>query len=246
MKHRPYRLMLLKKSQMGLIYLPFTIYYSLFTLYPMISLLLVDDQNLIRQGLKALLELEPDLVVVGEAENGAIAIDRVKQLQPNVVLMDIRMPVMDGVTATKQICSEFPHVNILVLTTFDDDTYVMAAIKHGAKGYLLKDTPSEEIAAAIRAVALGYTHLAPGMIEKVISGQIDKNQAILPPELAELTPRELEILKLIAAGSNNREIAGQLYISEGTVKNHVTNILTRLNVRDRTQAAILAKTHLAI
>jgi DNA-binding NarL/FixJ family response regulator len=212
----------------------------------MISLLLVDDQNLIRQGLKALLELEPDLVVVGEAENGAIAIDRVKELQPNVVLMDIRMPVMDGVTATKQICGEFPHVNILVLTTFDDDNYVMAAIKYGAKGYLLKDTPSEEIAAAIRAVALGYTHLAPGMIDKVMSGQIDKNKATLPSELAELTPRELEILKLIAAGSNNREIAGQLYISEGTVKNHVTNILTRLNVRDRTQAAILAKTHLAI
>ena len=212
----------------------------------MISLLLVDDQNLIRQGLKALLELEPDLVVVGEAENGAIAIDRVKELQPNVVLMDIRMPVMDGVTATKQICSQFPNINILVLTTFDDDTYVAAAIKNGAKGYLLKDTPSEEIAAAIRAVALGYTHLAPGMIDKVMSVQIDKNEVILPPELAELTPRELEILKLIAAGSNNREIAGQLYISEGTVKNHVTNILTRLNVRDRTQAAILAKTHLAI
>ncbi len=212
----------------------------------MISLLLVDDQNLIRQGLKALLELEPDLVVVGEAENGAIAIDRVKELQPNVVLMDIRMPVMDGVTATKQICSQFPNVNILVLTTFDDDTYVTAAIKNGAKGYLLKDTPSEEIAAAIRAVALGYTHLAPGMIDKVMSGQIGKNEVILPLELAELTPRELEILKLIAAGSNNREIAGQLYISEGTVKNHVTNILTRLNVRDRTQAAILAKTHLAI
>ena len=212
----------------------------------MISLLLVDDQNLIRQGLKALLELEPDLVVVGEAENGAIAIDRVKELQPNVVLMDIRMPVMDGVTATKQICSQFPNINILVLTTFDDDTYVAAAIKNGAKGYLLKDTPSEEIAAAIRAVALGYTHLAPGMIDKVMSVQIGKNEVILPPELAELTPRELEILKLIAAGSNNREIAGQLYISEGTVKNHVTNILTRLNVRDRTQAAILAKTHLAI
>ena len=212
----------------------------------MISLLLVDDQNLIRQGLRALLELEPDLVVVGEAENGAIAIDQVRELQPNVVLMDIRMPVMDGVTATKQICSEFPNVNILVLTTFDDDTYVAAAIKNGAKGYLLKDTPCEEIAAAIRAVALGYTHLAPGMIDKVMSGQIDKNQATLPPELAELTPRELEILKLIAVGSNNREIAGQLYISEGTVKNHVTNILTRLNVRDRTQAAILAKTHLEI
>ena len=212
----------------------------------MISLLLVDDQNLIRQGLKALLELEPDLVVVGEAENGAIAIDQVRELQPNVVLMDIRMPVMDGVTATKQICSQFPNVNILVLTTFDDDNYVAAAIKNGAKGYLLKDTPSEEIAAAIRAVALGYTHLAPGIIAKVMSSQSDKKMMILPPELAELTPRELEILKLIAIGSNNREIAGQLYISEGTVKNHVTNILTRLNVRDRTQAAILAKTHLAI
>jgi DNA-binding NarL/FixJ family response regulator len=212
----------------------------------MISLLLVDDQNLIRQGLKALLELEPDLVVVGEAENGAVAIDRVRELQPNVVLMDIRMPVMDGVTAAKQICSQFPNINILVLTTFDDDTYVTAAIKNGAKGYLLKDTPSEEIAAAIRAVALGYTHLAPGMIDKVMSSQIGKNEVTVPPELTELTPRELEILKLIAAGSNNREIAGQLYISEGTVKNHVTNILTRLNVRDRTQAAILAKTHLAI
>ena len=210
----------------------------------MISLLLVDDQNLIRQGLKALLELETDLEVIGEAENGLIAIDRVKELQPNVVLMDIRMPVMDGVTATKQICQKFPNVNILVLTTFDDDTYVAAAIKNGAKGYLLKDTPSEEIAAAIRAVALGYTHLAPGMIDKVISGQINPQLASLPAELAELTPRELEILKLIAVGFNNREIAGKLYISEGTVKNHVTNILARLNVRDRTQAAILAKTYL--
>ena len=145
---------------------------------------------MIRQGLRALLELEPDLEVVGEAENGAIAIDRVKALQPDVVLMDIRMPVMDGVTATKQICHQFPDVNILVLTTFDDDTYVAAAIKNGAKGYLLKDTPSEEIAAAIRAVALGYTYLAPGMISKVISGQID-DAITLPPALAELTPREL-------------------------------------------------------
>jgi DNA-binding NarL/FixJ family response regulator len=212
----------------------------------MISVLLVDDQNLIRQGLKALLELEPDLTVVGEAENGAVAIDRIKTLQPNVVLMDIRMPVMDGVTATKEICQQFPDVNILVLTTFDDDTYVAAAIRFGAKGYLLKDTPSEEIAAAIRAVALGYTHLAPGMIAKVISSQIDRDPVTPPPELAELTPRELEILKLIAVGANNREIAGQLYISEGTVKNHVTNILNRLGVRDRTQAAILAKTYLAI
>jgi DNA-binding NarL/FixJ family response regulator len=208
-----------------------------------IKLLLVDDQNLIRQGLKALLELEPDLQVVGEAENGEVAIECVKTLAPNVILMDIRMPVMDGVTATREICRQFPDVNILVLTTFDDDTYVAAAIKYGAKGYLLKDTPSEEIAAAIRAVDRGYTHLAPGMLAKAMSGQSDKSAAALPPEVNDLTPRELEVLKLIAKGANNREIAQVLYISEGTVKNHVTNLLNRLNLRDRTQAAIFANTY---
>jgi DNA-binding NarL/FixJ family response regulator len=208
----------------------------------MIRLLLVDDQNLIRQGLKALLELEPDLCVVGEAENGVVAIECVRMLAPNVVLMDIRMPVMDGVTATREICQQFPLVNVLVLTTFDDDTYVSAAIANGAKGYLLKDTPSEEIAAAIRAVDRGYTHLAPGMLAKVMSQQAQATS--LPPELTELTPRELEVLKLIAKGANNREIAQKLYISEGTVKNHVTNLLNRLNLRDRTQAAIFANTYL--
>jgi DNA-binding NarL/FixJ family response regulator len=212
----------------------------------MITLLLVDDQNLIRQGLKALLELEPDLQVIGEAENGQLAIELFQQLQPNVVLMDIRMPVMDGVMATQQICQQFPNANILILTTFDDDNYVATAIKNGAKGYLLKDTPSEEIAAAIRAVDLGYTHLAPGMMAKVMSSQINQVQVTLPPELADLTPRELDVLKLIAVGANNREIAQKLYISEGTVKNHVTNLLNRLNLRDRTQAAILAKTYLGI
>jgi DNA-binding NarL/FixJ family response regulator len=212
----------------------------------MINILLVDDQNLIRQGLKALLELESDLLIVGEAENGQVALELVAELQPNVVLMDIRMPVMDGVTATREICQRFPQVNILILTTFDDDTYVAAAIGHGAKGYLLKDTPSEEIAAAIRAVDRGYTHLAPGMMAKVMAGRVNETEVALPLELQELTPRELEVLKLIAAGANNREIAQQLYISEGTVKNHVTNLLSRLNLRDRTQAAILAKTYLAI
>jgi DNA-binding NarL/FixJ family response regulator len=210
----------------------------------MIKIVLVDDQNLIRQGLKALLELESDLQIVGEAENGQVAIDLVQELQPSVVLMDIRMPVMDGVTATKEICQRFPLVNILILTTFDDDTYVSTAIRHGAKGYLLKDTPSEEIADAIRAVDRGYTHLAPGMMAKVMAGKANEAAVPLPLELQELTPRELEVLKLIAAGANNKEIAQELYISEGTVKNHVTNLLSRLNLRDRTQAAILAKTYL--
>lgn len=209
----------------------------------MITILIVDDQNLIRQGLKALLELESDMKIVGEAENGQIAINLVKELQPNVTLMDIRMPIMDGVAATKEINNQFPHCKILILTTFDDDEYVKAAIKNGAMGYLLKDTPSEELAVAIRAVNKGYSQLGPGIVKKLITqfpANSLQNLTSVPANLAELTPREKEVLRLIAIGNNNREIAQKLYISEGTVKNHITNILNRLNLRDRTQAAILA------
>ncbi|MEI6442524.1 MAG: response regulator transcription factor [Nostocales cyanobacterium ELA583] len=207
----------------------------------MITILLVDDQSLIRQGLKALLELETDIEIVGEAENGQIAINLVKELQPNVILMDIRMPIMDGVAATKEISHHFPHSKILILTTFDDDEYVKAAIQNGAMGYLLKDTPSEELAVAIRAVDKGYSQLGPGIVKKLMTQFLGTPpQLSVPANLAELTPREKEVLRLIAIGDNNREIAQKLYISEGTVKNHVTNILNRLNLRDRTQAAILA------
>jgi len=213
----------------------------------MIHVLLVDDQSLIRQGLKALLELEADLQVVGEAENGQTAIQLIKTLQatsrlPDVVLMDVRMPVMDGVAATREITKRFAGTKILVLTTFDDDEYVAAALRHGAMGYLLKDTPSEELAAAIRAIHKGYTQLAPGLVEKIIA----KVPTALPtpPGWDDLTPREQDVLQLIAKGASNREIAQSLYISEGTVKNHVTNILTRLNLRDRTQAAIFAHSFL--
>ncbi|QSJ16577.1 response regulator transcription factor [Nostoc sp. UHCC 0702] len=214
----------------------------------MIKLLLVDDQSLIRQGLKALLELEPDIEIVGEAENGENAIDLVEKLQPDVVLMDIRMPVMDGVAATREIQKRFVGVKILVLTTFDDDAYVTAALQNGAIGYLLKDTPSEELAVAIRAVYKGYTQLGPGIVKKLLTqfSTIPSNQKTpVPPSLTELTPREKEVLRLIATGASNREIAQQLYISEGTVKNHVTNILNRLDLRDRTQAAIIANTFLS-
>ena len=207
----------------------------------MITILIVDDQNLIRQGLKALLELESDMKIVGEAENGQIAINLVRELQPNVILMDIRMPIMDGVAATKEISHHFPHSKILILTTFDDDEYVKAAIQNGAMGYLLKDTPSEELAVAIRAVDKGYSQLGPGIVKKLMTQFLGTPpQLSVPANLAELTPREKEVLRLIAIGDNNREIAQKLYISEGTVKNHVTNILNRLNLRDRTQAAILA------
>lgn len=214
----------------------------------MISVLLVDDQNLIRQGLKALLELEPDLKIVGEAENGQKAVELVGELQPNVVLMDIRMPVMDGVAATREIKNKFAQTKILVLTTFDDDEYIKAALQNGAMGYLLKDTPSEELAVAIRAVHRGYTQLGPGIVKKLLTQfpPATANQPSSPPvSLAELTKREKEVLCLIATGANNREIAQKLYISEGTVKNHVTNILNRLELRDRTQAAIFANSFLS-
>lgn len=208
----------------------------------MIKVLLVDDQSLIRQGLKALLELEPDLEVVGDAENGEIAIHLIEELSPDVVLMDIRMPIMDGVAATWEIQKRFPGIKVLVLTTFDDDEYVKAALQNGAMGYLLKDTPSEELAVAIRAVYKGYTQLGPGIVKKLLTQFSSVTPP--PPSLAELTPREKEVLRLIATGANNREIAQQLYISEGTVKNHVTNILNRLDLRDRTQAAIFANSFL--
>lgn len=207
----------------------------------MIRVLLVDDQSLIRQGLRALLELDAQLEVVGEAENGQAAINLVEQLQPDVILMDIRMPIMDGVAATREICKKFPQIKVLVLTTFDDDEYVTAAMNHGATGYLLKDTPSEELAIAIRAVHKGYTQLAPGIVKKLLTPTPIQS----PPALNELTKREMEVLRLIASGANNREIAQKLFISEGTVKNHVTNILNRLNLRDRTQAAIFANSFLA-
>jgi DNA-binding NarL/FixJ family response regulator len=221
----------------------------------MIRVLLVDDQSIIRQGLKALLELEPDLSVVADAENGQQAIEKLEALQaealtPDVVLMDIRMPVMDGVAATRAISQLYEGIKVLVLTTFDDDAYVSEAMKVGAMGYLLKDTPSEELAAAIRSVYKGYTQLGPGIFQKVIakvpdisSGPFGSLPAV-PTGLAELTPREQDVLRLIASGASNREIAQQLFISEGTVKNHVTNILGRLGLRDRTQAAIYANSYM--
>ena len=207
----------------------------------MIKVLLVDDQPIIRQGLKALLQLELDLRIVGEAENGQIAIEQVATTQPDVVLMDVRMPIMDGVAATQTIAQRFPNVKVLVLTTFDEDDYITAALQQGAIGYLLKDTPSEELAAAIRAAHKGYTQFAPGILQKLVSKLVSPSAAIeLPPGFADLTPRETEVLKLIAQGASNREIAQTLHLSEGTVKNHVTNVLMRLNLRDRTQAALFA------
>jgi DNA-binding NarL/FixJ family response regulator len=208
----------------------------------MIRLLLVDDQSLIRRGMKALLKADTDLDIVGEAENGQAAIAIVASLQPDVVLMDVRMPIMDGVAATQNICQRFPQTKVLILTTFDDDEYVAQAMRFGASGYLLKDTPFEELTQAIRFVHKGYTHLGPGLASKAMAATIAPTLNHLA-QWHELTPREQEILQLIGTGASNREIAEALYISEKTVRNHVTNLLSQLGLRDRTQAAIFIHSH---
>ena len=217
----------------------------------MIRILLVDDQTIIRQGLANLLASQSDLQVVGDAANGQQAIEQVSTLygtpnQPDVILMDVRMPVVDGVAATQQICADWPEVNILVLTTFDDTEYVQHAMGWGAKGYLLKQTPIQELVTAIRAVHQGYTHMGPGLFEKTwgssqsLESSPDSTKTTLPLKLQSLSPREQEVLQLIVAGLNNREIGERLFISERTVRNHVTSILSQLQLRDRTQAALYA------
>ncbi|MBD2208712.1 response regulator transcription factor [Calothrix sp. FACHB-156] len=210
-----------------------------------IRLLIVDDQSLIRQGLKAMLEQERDLLVVGDAENGKVALEMVAELQPDVVLMDLRMPEMDGRTATKQIVENFPHIKVLVLSTFDDDTSLAGAMRAGAKGYLLKDMPSSELANAIRFGHYGYTQFGPGLFDKLLAKETSpagSSENSSPAKLSELTAREQEVLNLIGVGATNREIAQKLYITEGTVKTHVTSILSRLNLKNRSQLAIYANT----
>jgi DNA-binding NarL/FixJ family response regulator len=218
-------------------------------LVKMIRLFLVEDQAIVRNGLKIMLETTPDFQMVGEAENGKAAIVQLQELQdsaqfPDVVLMDVRMPEMDGVEATRHLCQTYPNLKILILTTFDDSEYVQKALQNGAKGYLLKDTPTEELAKAIRSIKQGYTQFGPGLIEKALTqySPVTEIETEPPAELLELTDREREVLKFMAEGLSNREIAEALFLSEGTIRNHVSNVLMRLNVRDRTQAVILANT----
>jgi DNA-binding NarL/FixJ family response regulator len=205
----------------------------------MIRLLLADDQEIFRQGLATMLAVESDLEIAGQATNGQEAIEAAKRLQPHVILMDVQMPICNGVQATQAIHESYPWIRILVLTTFDDDEYILQSLQVGALGYLLKRTPASEIAAAIRSVAQGYSQLGPTIALKAFS------QFKSPPasncELGNLSKREIQVLKLIGEGKNNEEIAHTLYLSEGTVKNHVTQILSKLEMRDRIAAALWAQ-----
>ncbi|AFY73515.1 response regulator containing a CheY-like receiver domain and an HTH DNA-binding domain [Synechococcus sp. PCC 7502] len=205
----------------------------------MIRILLVDDHAFIRRALRISLGDESSLEIVGEAENGMLAITQAELLQPDIILMDIQMPHMDGVEATRRICNLSGPIKVLILTIDETDEYISQALKYGASGYILKNTPPEELTFAIQAVYRGYMHLDLNLGRKVIA-RIPDISEVATSDLDKLTPREQEIVKLIATGVNNEEIANKLHISPRTVKNHITSILSQLNLRNRTQIAILA------
>ncbi|HEY9685304.1 MAG TPA: response regulator transcription factor [Oculatellaceae cyanobacterium] len=211
----------------------------------MIRILIVDDQNLVREGMASLLSLEEDLEVIGQASNGEEACQLADTLSPDVVLMDVRMPVCDGVTASGIIHSKHPKIKIIVLTTFDEEEYIMLALQRGASGYLLKDTPSEQVAAVIRSVFAGHTLLGPTITPKVLSHLTAvRSEPKKADYTAILTTREIDVLKLLGQGKSNREISRELNITEGTVKNHITKIFNQVGVRDRTQAALWVQQNL--
>ena len=209
-----------------------------------IRTLVVDDQSMVRAGMRMLLSGEPDIEVVGEAGNGLDAVALAARLHPHVVLMDIRMPELDGLEATRRILAADPSVRVLVLTTFNLDEYVYGALRAGASGFVLKDDPPEQLIAAVRTVAAGDALLSPAVTRKVIAHFTRQRHRPPPRSMDELTARELEVYRLIAQGHSNAEIAGALYISDTTVKTHVTRVLQKLGVRDRAQAIVLAyETH---
>jgi DNA-binding NarL/FixJ family response regulator len=210
-----------------------------------VRVLLADDQALFREALATLLAVHETIEVVGEAENGDQALRRAAELAPDVVLMDLRMPVLDGIAATRRLRVEQPEVRVIALTTFDDDEDVFAALRAGAVSYLLKDVSSARLVEAVLAAARGESVLQPSVAAKVVArfAQLpDAAQTARPqPLVAPLSDRELDVLRLLADGRSNREIAAELFLAEGTVKNHVTNVLSKLGARDRTQAALRAR-----
>jgi DNA-binding NarL/FixJ family response regulator len=209
-----------------------------------VTVLVVDDQRLVREGIASLLEIQDGVRIVGQAVNGQEAIEQAVALSPDVILMDVRMPVMDGIAATVEIRRQAPGCQVIMLTTFDDDEYIIKSLRAGAVGYLLKDIPAAHLAQAVRLAHTGIYQLEPSVAGKLVgmlgSGQPEPLSASSSFLEHDLTERELEVLSLIGTGATNREIADKLVVSEGTVKNHVSSILSRLGLRDRTQAALYA------
>ncbi|MFG2982108.1 response regulator [Streptomyces sp. NPDC048258] len=214
-----------------------------------VRVLVVDDQELVREGIASLLAIQPGITVVGAVPDGLQAVEAAVADRPDVVLMDVRMPVMDGVTAVGVLAGRAPDCRVIMLTTFDDDAYVVQALAAGAVGYLLKNLPSAELAAAVRLAHAGVAQLDPAVARRLAAGHVRPVSPEPAPHVPEgpgpevLTARETDVLRLIATGSTNREIAGRLFLSEGTVKNHISRMLSRLGLRDRTHAAIYARDH---
>ncbi len=208
----------------------------------MISVLLADDQALVRAGFRLIVDLEPEMEVVGEADDGRQAVELARELRPNVVLMDIRMPSLDGIEATRRLARAGIETRVLVLTTFDLDEYVYEAMRAGASGFLLKDVPREQLVAGIRIVAGGESLLAPAITRRLVEQFVRRPPpgAAVPPGLEELSDRELEVLRHLAGGMSNAEIAEALFVGDATVKTHVAHILQKLDLRDRVQAVVFA------
>ena len=207
------------------------------------KVIICDDQDIVRDGLELLLKLEHDIEIVGIASDGAEAVELVAQKKPDLVMMDLKMPVMNGVEATRQIKTRYPTVKVLVLTTYGTDDWVLDAIRAGASGYLLKDAPREEVLKAIRGTVEGKIYLDPSVAGKVI-GEISNTKKKTATMLTDkLTQREIEVLQLLAKGLSNEDISKKLFLSEGTVRNHISSIVDKLGVSDRTQAAIIAIQH---
>ena len=208
-----------------------------------VRVVIVDDQGMVRAGFRSLLAAEPDIEVVGDAADGEAGVEAVRRLEPDVTLMDIRMPQLDGIAATRRLVEAGVATRVRVLTTFDLDEYVFEALRAGASGFLLKDAPAEELAAAIRVVAAGESLLAPVVTRRVIDAFVRRAappRARVDARLGSLTPRELEVLGLVARGLSNHAIAERLFVSEGTTKTHVSNVLAKLGLRDRVQAVVFA------